>query len=613
LFINIKIDREERPDLDSYYQKAVSMLSGRPGGWPLSVFATPDGQAFAGGTYFPNKQSYNLPSFKQVLKYISTEYQKKPDQILAVSQSVLDNLKRNFSGSNFIYSSSIEVVLENSLGSLVDNFDDVFGGFGSQPKFPQVSDLRFLLLVYYRRKNNKILEFLIKTLDAMATGGIYDHIGFGFHRYSVDRKWLVPHFEKMLYDNAQLILVYLELFQVTKNPIYADTVREIIIYLKREMMNEDGGFYSSQDADSEGEEGKFFVWSLEELTDILGEDSGRKFAKYYGVTDEGNFENGNSILHIGTNIQTEHEIKDLKQKLFLHRKKREKPFLNDNIILSWNSLIIHALAKASFILDSPEYLDLAENSINFIFNNMVEMDTNRLFRNFRDKSNTLAFSEDYALFINALLEVFAVSGKRYYLERAIELQRILDENFWDSHNHGYYFSGKWQNDIALNEKPVVTFSLPSPNSVGLENLLRLFHYSGDNEYLDRADKLANFLIGWYDNHGHLNGDSLIALDMYKEKPLEIIMFTRKENEDSKDILIPIKTDFIPNIVLLNTQEMLIDELSDLYIIKTKIEYYNPIELYNGSIFICKNLTCSLPLSSSSDFRQYMHEVNQKIS
>ncbi|UCE14446.1 MAG: thioredoxin domain-containing protein, partial [Candidatus Heimdallarchaeota archaeon] len=374
-FINIKIDREERPDLDSLYQKAVSLLTRRAGGWPLTVFATPTGDVFTGGTYFPKKATHGLPSFKQVIKYVAKEYQKNSNQIQDLTQQVLSHLREQSSVTPSNDTSNLSDILDSSLIQLREQIDDIFGGFGFQPKFPQVSDLRFLLLSYYRRqKNRELLKPITLTLDNMAMGGIYDHLGYGFHRYSVDRKWLVPHFEKMLYDNAQLILLYLEAYQATKRERYAEIAHEIIEYLQREMVDSDyGGFYSSQDADSEGIEGKFFVWTPNEIQTILGDEVGEKFTRYYGVTKDGNFEYGYSVLHETAELAkdkekdtTWEEIKQLKRRLFLHREKREKPFLNDNIIVAWNALTIHALTRASFVLDEPDYITMAEKAASFI-------------------------------------------------------------------------------------------------------------------------------------------------------------------------------------------------------------------------------------------------------
>jgi uncharacterized protein YyaL (SSP411 family) len=609
LYVNIKIDREERPDLDSYYQKAVSLLSGRPGGWPLSVFATPEGEAFAGGTYFPKKQSYNLPSFQQVLNYVHTEYQKNPKQIREVTQRILNTLRINFSQIKPKGTLSIESVLENSLGSLIDSFDEIFGGFGIQPKFPQVQDLRFLLYAYYRLKNNRLLNFITKTLDNMVDGGIYDHLGFGFHRYSVDRKWLVPHFEKMLYDNAQLLLIFLEVFQITGNQKYAEVTQEIVEYLRREMMHKEyGGFYSSQDADSEGEEGKFFVWTFEEIQQVLGKETGEKFAQTYGVTEEGNFEKGYSILHRARKELEHKQDKKNLLKLFLHREKRVKPFLNDNIILSWNSLLIHSLARAAFVLNEPKYLELAENAVNFILEHMIEKESNRLFRHFRGKAKTFAFAEDYALLISALIELFIVSSNQTYLDKAIEIQSIFDENFWDSTNHGYYFNGTWREDISFREKPVVTFALPSPNSVSLENMLRLYHLTGKNQYLERAEDLAEFLVSWYEDHGHLNGDSLIALDMYIHKPLEIVTFTKEKTKKTDTLLQYFQMNYFPHLIFLFINQKNVENLRDLHIIKDKIESQNLDHLFTGSTFICKDFTCSLPLNSITEVTNYLKEL-----
>jgi uncharacterized protein YyaL (SSP411 family) len=424
------------------------LTAGR-GGWPLTVFCTPDGKAFAGGTYFPKTQTYGLPSFKQVLKYVHNEYQKNQTSIHEVTEKVIQALEERNKVNSINKIKLSTGLIDEHLAQLIEKIDPIFGGFGfSGPKFPQVSDLRFLLISAYRRSNNReLLEMITKTFDNMVAGGIYDHLGSGFHRYSVDRKWLVPHFEKMLYDNAQLLFLCLELFQATNNQGYADIAKEIIGYLKREMMDESNScFYSSQDADSEGKEGEFFIWTPEELNSVLGVQKGLLFAKYYDVTKEGNFEHGKSILNetaalksaIDRGKVTWEEITQLKQKLFKYREKRSKPFLNKNIIVSWNALVFQTLARSSFVLNDPEHLRTAEKGINFILKELKNPNNGRLYRNFCGESKVLAFSEDYALMIHALLELFAVSGKRKYLEEAIQLQTILDNDFWDESSNGYY-------------------------------------------------------------------------------------------------------------------------------------------------------------------------------
>ncbi|MHA2225857.1 MAG: thioredoxin domain-containing protein [Candidatus Hodarchaeales archaeon] len=614
LFINIKIDREERPDLDSFYQKAVSLLTGSAGGWPLTVFATPSGDAFAGGTYFPKNTAYGLPSFKQVIKYVAGEYQKKPQQIQELTQKVLENLKTQYTVTTSTDVSGLSDAIDTSLIQLMDQIDDIFGGFGFQPKFPQVSDLRFLLLSYSRRqKNREFLKPVTLTLDNMAAGGIYDHIGYGFHRYSVDRKWLIPHFEKMLYDNAQLIHLYLEAYQVVKHPRYAEIAQEIIEYLMREMMHpEHGVFYSSQDADSEGVEGKFFVWKPKEIQNVLGNKDGRKFSTYFGVTRDGNFEDGYSVLHettefgkaIGNGVSWD-EIKQLKQKLFLHREERVKPFLNDNIIVAWNALVIHALAKASFILNEPDYLFLAEKAISFILVHLRD-NSGRLFRNFRGRVKSLAFAGDYALMISALLELFSRSGKKNYLDEAIRLQDILDKEFWDLDNSGYFFAGSWQKDLATREKPVVTFSLPSANAAILENLIHLYHYTGDEIYLEQIEKQVQFLIGWFQKYGYLGGDSLIALDKFLHKPIEIISFNGSKVNDPDSTEKFLRTTYLPQTVSIHVQPNTLDDLKHLPLLEQRLTSQNYQDWFDGTTFICKNFTCSLPLKTGTEIGQYLN-------
>ncbi|MFX0208936.1 MAG: thioredoxin domain-containing protein [Candidatus Hodarchaeota archaeon] len=616
LFINIKIDREERPDLDSLYQKAVSLLTRRSGGWPLTVFATPTGEAFAGGTYFPKKARYGLPSFKQVLKSVSAEYKRNNLQIQELTQQVLTALQDQSTTPASIDPTTIKDVLDSSMIRLLDQMDDIFGGFGFQPKFPQVSDLRFLLLSYHNLQNRELLKQMTLTLDNMAAGGIYDHLGYGFHRYSVDRKWLVPHFEKMLYDNGQLILLYLEAYQITKRQRYAEIVQEIVEYLQREMTHPThGGFYSSQDADSEGVEGKFFVWKPEEIQKVLGEE-GKRFAELYDVTDDGNFENGYSILRETANlskiIENENswnKIKQLKRKLFLYREKRVKPFLNDNIIVSWNALTIYALARASFVLNKPEYLSLAEKALNFILEELRDTE-GRLYRNFREKTKDLAFAEDYALSIAAILEVFSRSGRRRYLTEAIQLQALFDKEFWDVKNSGYFFVGSWQKDIAVREKPVVTFSLPSANATSLENLLRLYHYSGDETYLERAESQVHYLYGWFKENNYLSGDSLIALDMFLRKPIEIISFEGSKDEDSDSTEKFLRTTYIPHSVSICVNTKTLDDLKHLPLLEQRLNSQNYQEWFDGTTFICKNFSCSLPLKSGIEINHYLQESGE---
>ncbi|MHA2108814.1 MAG: thioredoxin domain-containing protein [Candidatus Hodarchaeales archaeon] len=614
LFICIKIDREERPDLDNTFQMAVARLSGGRGGWPLTAFTTPKGQVFAGGTYFPKESSYGLPGFKQVLNYIVKEYEKDPERIETLTKNTLQFLKESYN-IELIAGETDKIIEVNNImfGRLSETYDSVFGGFGFQPKFPNVSDLRLLLAESKRTNNQTYLNMVTTTLNHLAGGGIYDQLGFGFHRYSTDRKWLIPHFEKMLYDNAQLLQLFLEAFQATKNTAYAEIAKEIITYLTREMHSSDGLFYSSQDADSEGREGAFFAWKEKEILEILGEKDGLIFNRCFGVTSEGNFEKGFSVLHETDDLQraltqgeiTWEKIAQLKQKLYLHREKREKPFLNDNVILSWNAITIFAFARASFILNEVEYLEIAERSVESLLSTLQDPKTGRLRRTYREEPRGWGFSEDYVLIIQAILEIFGLTGKRKYLEKALQLQQILNDHFWDEKSSGYYFTGSWVEDTIIREKPVITFSIPNSNSVALENLLKFYHYTGTLNFLKQADKLVSFLLGWFEEYETFNGEALLALNLWSHKPIECIYFEGKELSVDDKILDYYNSNYLPNSIFLKVTKDTLEELKDLPMVRDRIKSSSKDPFDEATTFICRDLTCSVPLKTGTEINLYL--------
>ncbi len=615
LFINIKIDREERPDLDTTYQTAVARLSGGKGGWPLTVFATSEGHAFAGGTYFPKTSSYGLPSFKQVISYIHDHFTKNPDQVSQIIQQTKAVLLDIYDFSPSEEIGKIQDATRIVTARLSKEYDSIFGGFGFQPKFPQINDLRFLILAAHHLPDKSIImDMVTNTLDHLADGGIYDQLGFGFHRYSVDRKWLIPHFEKMLYDNAQFILLYLEAYQATKIVRYAEIAKELIQYLEREMISPGGLVYSSQDADSEGKEGTYFIWDQREIIEVLGKEEGPKFCQYFGVTSEGNFEEGKSVLHETSNLHeafhqrliTRDDIKKLKEKLFFHRENREKPFLNDNAITSWNAITIFALTRASFILQEEKYLILAEKVMGSLQKALIDTNSGRLHRAFRGKAQGWAFSEDYILLIQAYLELFSNTGNHSYLKKGIKLQAILDEFFWDDQKCGYFFTSSSQTDTIVKEKPVITFSIPNANSVALDNLIRFYHYTGKQLFLERAYNQVKFLLGWFKEYGTLSGEALIALNLYKNKPIEVIVFEEKDVFPDDKIIDYLSTVYIPGNLYLNITKENFKELKTLPLVQDRLDSFEEYPFKEKTVFICKNLTCSVPMKNGTEIDLYLH-------
>ena len=437
-FVNIKVDMEERPDVDQIYMTFIQLTSGH-GGYPMNVFLTPDKKPFFGGTYFPPVNRYNMPSFRQVLTSIADAYQTKRDEILNSADDILSEIKRV--GVSEISQVGLKLdLLDSAFLSLSRNFDAKNGGFGGAPKFPAPMSLEFLLRYYKRTGEESALEIVKKTCKKMANGGIYDQLGGGFHRYTVDAIWLTPHFEKMLYDNAQLIRIYLHLFQITKDEFYKRIALETLEYVRREMLDPKGGFYSTQDADSEGIEGKFFVWTPEELEKVLSEDS-QIFSFYYDISEAGNFEEKN-ILNVKNSLKETAEIFKIsveklhqilesgREKLFKEREKRIKPFRDEKVLTAWNGLMLAAFAEASAILQSTDYLDIAKKNADFILESLQK--DGSLLRSWKDgKAKLNAYLEDYTNFADGLIELFQVSGEIKYLQEAKRLADILINEFWD--------------------------------------------------------------------------------------------------------------------------------------------------------------------------------------
>ncbi|MCS6925486.1 MAG: thioredoxin domain-containing protein, partial [Candidatus Binatia bacterium] len=429
LFVNVKVDREERPDVDEIYMNAVQMLTGR-GGWPLTVFLTPEGKPFYGGTYFPPVDRHNIPGFARVLRAVAQAYAERPHEVERATAQIVAQLEK-LSHHQQTARPLHEDTLAKAAASLAQYVDPVYGGLGGAPKFPNSSVFAFFLRQYHATGDTRYLEVTTHTLRKMAAGGVYDHLGGGFHRYSVDARWLVPHFEKMLYDNALLARLYLEAYRATTDPFFRHVAADILAYVEREMRDPQGGFYSTQDADSEGEEGKFFLWSREEVMRVLGDEVGEIFCRYYDVTEVGNFEHRN-ILHPTLTLEqlaalfrrdreeVERLLAEARRMLFAVRETRVKPLRDEKMLTSWNGLMISAFVDAYLTLGETRYVEIAQQAADFLLTHLYT--DGRLLHCFKDgQAKFNAYLDDYAFLAAALLDLYEATFDHAYLTRAVEL------------------------------------------------------------------------------------------------------------------------------------------------------------------------------------------------
>jgi len=609
LFVSIKVDREERPDLDEIYMNAVQMLTGR-GGWPMTVFLTPEGKPFYGGTYFPPEDRQGMPGFPRILTGVAQAYREKPQDVERSVEQILSALKRMSESHESKATFSPDAIAE-SAEQISRAYDSDHGGLGRAPKFPNAGVYELFLRYYHQSKNQRFLEMVTHTLTKMALGGIYDHLGGGFHRYSVDEKWLVPHFEKMLYDNAQLLRIYAQLYCVTGNDLFKNVTEETADYLLREMLHSEGGFYSTQDADSEGEEGKFFIWSPQEINSIIGEEAGEIFARIYDVSDFGNFE-GKNILHPILSFEQASKLfrKDVKEiaaiiadgklKLFQEREKRIKPFRDEKIITSWNGLMLSGLAEAIKIAPQKAYVESANRTVEFIFSKIFR--DGHLLHSYKDgKAKLLGYLDDYAFLAVGLLDLYETTFDRTQFERAIKLADTMLSEFWDEKDGAFFYTGKSHEQLISRAKPVFDASIPSGNSMATHLLLRLHHLTGREDYLKRAETV---LRSYYDammsqpfGFAHM----LCSLDLYLRKPKEIVVIGNREDTNVAELVSRIHSVYLPNKSLqLAGPDQSLEKVSPLLQGKTQLDG-------KPTVYVCHNFTCSAPVTSWEELKSLLDD------
>jgi uncharacterized protein len=593
-FVCIKVDREERPDVDQIYMNAVMALTGQ-GGWPLNIFLTPDLKPFYGGTYFAPDARYGRPGFPSILEDVAKAWKNQPDQVEKAGKQLaefINSPNKDSSGGPLT-----EAVLNQTLKALEAGFDPKDGGFRGAPKFPPSMAIQFLLRIYQRTGDRKVLPLVELTLDKMSQGGIYDQVGGGFSRYSTDDQWLVPHFEKMLYDNALLSRAYLEAYQVTGKEEYARVAREIFKYLLRDMTDKDGGFYSAEDADSEGEEGKFYIWTPSELKSILGDKDGGDFCKLYGATEAGNFENRN-ILFLNGDLpgalkaigKDEKWWEAARAKVLEARANRVRPHLDDKILTAWNSLMISSLAYGYQVLGDPEYLKAAERASNFLSKNLFK--DGRLLASYRKgPSDVQGYIDDYAFYQEAQLDLYESTFNTDYLKKALDLETDMVKLFWDEKKGGYYFTGSDQKDAArllTRTKEAYDGVIPSGNSVAALNDYRLAEFTGEREYRDRADTILKAFSRLLSGSGSNFCKMLQAFQFDFYGPAEIFVVGPKG--ESQEMLKLIRNTYLPNKILVYSED---GRASDLTGIIHWVEGRNS-EGGKPTAYVCRNYQCQLP-------------------
>ena len=607
-FVNIKVDREERPDLDQIYMNAVQMMTGH-GGWPMTMFLTPDGIPFYGGTYFPPEDRHNMPGFPRVLMSVAEAYRSQPDQVLHTATGMLGELRRVGLAQASKEPITIDL-LDSSYRRIAANYDQRHGGFGGAPKFPPAMVLEFLLRTDYRTGNEAALEMVTNTCQKMASGGIYDHLGGGFHRYSVDARWLVPHFEKMLYDNALLSRLYLHFYQSTKAEFARRVLEETLDYVLREMTDREGGFYSTQDADSEGHEGKFFVWSREEIIDALGPKEGDLFCHYFNVTDEGNFE-GKNILNVTASIEEvakQHDVSSEQlrevltgatRKLFQIREHRVKPARDEKILTAWNGLMLASLAEAAAVLERGDYLETARRNARFILTNMRR--NGLLLRTYKDgRAKLNGYLDDYAFLIDGLVTLYEATGELDWLREALSLTEKMIDEFWDASNGGFFYTGKSHEQLIVRSMDFFDNATPSGNSVASSVLLRLGILTENDSYRRLAVTTLGLLSDQIRRYPAGFGLALGAVDFYLSSPIEIALFG-PTNEALRPMTQVIWQAYLPNRLIAISTEGNADD-GDL------IPLLHDRAMHNGkpTAFVCRNYACDAP---TTDSRALDHQLN----
>jgi len=638
-FVNIKVDREERPDVDRVYMTFVQATTGG-GGWPMSVWLTPDLKPFVGGTYFPPEDRYGQPGFKKVLERIATAWKENHDKIVEQGANIVAALRESQSAATA--EGKIDAAsLDAAYKQLDSSYDPREGGFGNAPKFPRPVTLNFLTRFYGRdpksESGKQALEMTLFTLRKMAAGGMHDHLGGGFHRYSVDRYWHVPHFEKMLYDQAQLATAYLDAFQITHDRQYELVARDILDYVARDMTSKEGGFFSAKDADSpvvagigdpgpkKNAEGAFYIWPKKEIDAALG-DAAEIFDFHYGVQSHGNapegsdpqdeFRGKNVLIERHTIAETAKQFKESedavrqslarsREILFAIRAKRPRPHLDDKIIAAWNGLMISAYARAAQALDEPRYFEIAVHAAKFLQANLYDSSRNILYRNYREgRSDIEAFADDYAFVIQGLLDLYEASFDVEWLKFAIQLQETQDRLFFDGKNGGYFSTSGKDQSVFLRMKDDNDGAEPAASSVTALNLLRLAQFRDDREMEDRAKKTIYAFTPTLSHFASAMPQMLVALDYSLSKPRQIVIAGKKDAPDTKALLKEVHRHFLPKTIVL-----LADGAEGQKYLAEKNEAIRAMSLVDGkpATYVCENFTCKAPVTEPQALAELLNK------
>jgi uncharacterized protein YyaL (SSP411 family) len=626
-FVNIKVDREERPDVDRVYMTFVQATTGG-GGWPMSVWLTPDLKPFVGGTYFPPEDRYGQPGFKKVLERVATAWKENHDKIIEQGGQIVAALRESQSAATG--EGRIDAaIFEAAYKQLDRSYDPKEGGFGNAPKFPRPVTVNFLTRFYARDPKNdagkQAFEMALFTLRKMAAGGMHDHIGGGFHRYSVDRYWHVPHFEKMLYDQAQLAVAYLDAYQITRDKQYQSVARDILDYVARDMTSKEGGFFSAEDADSpvagiadpghgKTAEGAFYIWTKKEIDATLG-DAAEIFDFHYGVQPHGNapegsdphdeFHGKNILIERHTIAETaqrfkksEDEIAALlvrcREKLFAIREKRPRPHLDDKIIAAWNGLMVSAYARAAQVLDDPRYLEIAARAAKFLRTNLYEEKSKLLYRNYRGgRSDIEGFADDYAFLIQGLLDLYEASFDVEWLKFGVELQEMQDRLFFDEKNGGYFSTSGKDESVFLRMKDDNDGAEPAASSVAALNLLRLAQFRDDKTIAERARKTIDAFATTLSHFPSAMPQMLVALDYSLSKPRQIVIAGKKDAPETQALFKAVHSHFLPKTILL-----LADGADGQKYLGEKNEAIRAMSMVEGkpAAYVCENFTCKAPVT-----------------